>query len=154
MFQEKKRAPLIIVMSNVLAAFSERTGAAHARAVKAAAAGAVLHDAEVEEIKQEEEIRNRKLTFTQKKMRRVMVVRKLSATTTNLAFVAGAGQGSIFSPGGVDGEVTSNPMNVFLRRFQRRARVGLEAFVECADPCAPKVRGSPTPTTAQGPPAG
>ena len=116
-------------MSNVLAAFSERKGASHARAVKAAAAGAVLHDAEVEEIKQEEEIRNRKLTFAQKKMRRVMVVRKLSATTTNLAFVAGAGQGSIFSPGGVDGEVTSNPMNVFLRRFQRRARVGLEALV-------------------------
>ena len=40
------------------------------------------------------------------------------------------------------------------RYLSRLARVGLEAFVECADPCAPKVRGSPTPTTTQGPSAG
>ena len=36
------------------------------------------------------------------------------------------------------------------RYLSRLARVGLEAFVECADPCAPKVRGSHTPTTPKG----
>ena len=119
-------------MSNVLAAFSERKGASHARAAKAAAVATELHDAEVQEIKEEEEVKNRKLTMAQKRMRRVMAVRKLSNTTANLAFVANAGQ-SLFSPGGagdaLGGEVTANPMSVFLRRFQRKARVGLEALL-------------------------